>query len=146
MKPRFNLAIAPGLDLVEADERKVKQVMFNLLSNAIKFTPDGGAISVAARQSEDVTEIAVTDTGIGIPSDYVPQLFIEFTQADVSWTRKYGGSGLGLAISQRFCRMLGGEIAIESEPGGGTTCTVRLPAATLRDVPGSERTECETDG
>ncbi len=132
------------------DQAKVRQVLLNLLSNAAKFTQHGHVGLAVSRQPSaagaDEVSFVVTDTGIGIPSDYLPQLFIEFTQADVSWTRKYGGSGLGLAISQRFCRMLGGEIAIVSEPGGGTTCTVRLPAATMRNVPGSERTEYETDG
>jgi signal transduction histidine kinase len=140
---------ASAAGLMFSDPAKVRQVLLNLLSNAAKFTQHGHVRLAVGRQPSaagaDEVSFVITDTGIGIPSEYLPQLFTEFTQADVSWTRKYGGSGLGLALSQRFCRMLGGEMAIVSEPGGGTTCTVRLPVATMRNVPGSERTEYETD-
>jgi PAS domain S-box-containing protein len=129
--------------LMFTDQTKVRQVLLNLLSNAAKFTEQGSIrMAVSRRSSEtgdDEIHFVIADTGIGIAPEFLPLLFTEFTQADPSMTRKYGGSGLGLAISQRFCRMLGGEIAIASEPGCGTTCTVRLPAA----IPESARAGSE---
>ena len=71
--------------------------------------------------------IAVADTGIGMTPDQMGKLFQEFSQADTSTTRKYGGTGLRLAISKRFCQMMGGDITVESEPGRGSTFTIRLP-------------------
>jgi signal transduction histidine kinase len=133
--------------LMFTDQTKVRQVLLNLLSNAAKFT-DHGSIHMAvsrglSQAGVDEMSFVITDTGIGIAPEFLPLLFTEFTQADPSMTRKYGGSGLGLAISQRFCRMLGGEIAIASEPGRGTTCTVRLPAAISESSLGSGRAGSE---
>jgi PAS domain S-box-containing protein len=133
--------------LMFTDQMKVRQVLLNLLSNAAKFTNQGSIHMMVSRRPSQagVDEISfiIADTGIGIAPEFLPLLFTEFTQADPSMTRKYGGSGLGLAISQRFCRMLGGEIAITSEPGRGTTCTVRLPAAIPESLLGNERAGSE---
>jgi signal transduction histidine kinase len=100
------------------------------MSNANKFT-DHGTITIDARQrqegSRDWVTIAVGDTGIGMTAEQMGKLFQEFSQADASTTRKYGGTGLGLAISKRFCQMMGGDITVESEPGCGSTFTIRLP-------------------
>jgi adenylate cyclase len=116
---------------MRADLTKVRQALFNLLSNACKFT-DHGTISVSAEReaSDDGDWISfhVSDTGIGLTSEQLGRLFREFSQADALTTRQYGGTGLGLALSQRLCRMMGGDITVTSEPGRGSTFTMRLPA------------------
>jgi CheY-like chemotaxis protein len=110
--------------------------MLNLMSNANKFT-ERGTITVNARQGQennrDWVTIAVADTGIGMTPEQMDKLFQEFSQADASTTRKYGGTGLGLAISKRFCQMMGGDIEVESEPGRGSTFTIRLPRTAVSD-------------
>ena len=116
---------------VHADQTRIRQALLNLASNASKFT-EGGTVTIAAQRSteggRDWITIAVTDTGIGLTREQIERLFQDFVQADASTTRKYGGTGLGLAISRRFCQMMGGDIAVESEPGQGSTFTIRLPA------------------
>jgi signal transduction histidine kinase len=115
---------------LHADQMRLRQALLNLTSNANKFT-DHGTITIDARQrqegSRDWVTIAVADTGIGMTPEQMGKLFQEFSQADASTTRKYGGTGLGLAISKRFCQMMGGDITVESEPGRGSTFTIRLP-------------------
>jgi signal transduction histidine kinase len=106
------------------------------MSNANKFT-ERGSITVHARQVQengrDWVTIAVADTGIGMTPEQMGKLFQEFSQADAATTRKYGGTGLGLAISKKFCQMMGGDITVESEPGRGSTFTIRLPI--MADAP-----------
>jgi len=119
-----------AIGTLHADQMRLRQALLNLLSNANKFT-ERGSIALDARQGKDngrdwVT-IAVADTGIGMTPEQMVKLFQEFSQADASTTRKYGGTGLGLAISKRFCQMMGGDITVESEPGRGSTFTIRLP-------------------
>ena len=100
------------------------------MSNANKFT-DRGTISIDARLGqEDGREwvtLTVSDTGIGMTAEQMGKLFQEFSQASSATASKYGGTGLGLAISRRFCQMMGGDITVESEPGRGSTFTIRLP-------------------
>src|SRR6202011_4798193 len=113
-----------------ADETRFRQALLNLASNANKFTENGTVTITAGRQRFDDREwvtVAVTDTGIGMNAEQMDRLFQEFSQADSSTTRKYGGTGLGLAISRRFCQMMGGDITVASEPGRGSTFTIRLP-------------------
>jgi signal transduction histidine kinase len=122
--------IASDVGTMRSDAGKVRQVLYNLLSNACKFTDHGSIVVSASRESGEEVDclvLRVEDTGIGIdPSDF-PKLFREFTQLDSSPTRRHTGTGLGLSICERFCRMLGGTIAVESEPGLGSVFTARLP-------------------
>jgi ammonium transporter len=123
-----------GIGDMQADLTKVRQTLLNILSNAAKFT-DGGEIHLSARLEEvddkQWVYFAVRDTGIGMNTEQLQEVFKEFTQADVSTTRKYGGTGLGLTISRRFCQMMGGDILVESAVGEGTTFTVILPAVVV---------------
>jgi len=133
------LAIERGSGLGDAfqDLTKIRQTLFNLLSNAAKFTREGTITVRANRSTVEGAEwlsFAVSDTGIGIARDKLETVFEEFTQADNSTTRDYGGTGLGLTISRRFCRLLGGDLTLESEVGKGSTFTMRIPAI----LPGSE--------
>ena len=147
------------IGLMRADLTKVRQTLFNLLSNASKFTEKGTITLNVARhsnvessaqathgsdstlESRATLAFSVTDTGIGITPEQMGRLFEAFSQADASTTRKFGGTGLGLAISRKFCQLMGGDIAVESEPGKGTTFTVTLPVK-VRDQ--SDRTD-QTD-
>jgi signal transduction histidine kinase/CheY-like chemotaxis protein len=112
----------PDLDEVEADERKVKQVVFNLLSNAVKFTPDGGRVEVRARRVGHRAEVAVADTGVGIDPADQGRIFQEFQQAG-----HQEGSGLGLALARSLVALHGGSLWVESEPGSGSTFIFTLP-------------------
>jgi signal transduction histidine kinase/CheY-like chemotaxis protein len=125
---------------MSADQTRVRQALLNLASNANKFTEHGTVTIAAARSTgggRDWVALAVTDTGIGLTPEQMGRLFQEFVQADASTTRKYGGTGLGLAISRRFCQMMGGDISVASEPGLGSTFTIRLPAQVRMEGPGS---------
>jgi signal transduction histidine kinase/putative methionine-R-sulfoxide reductase with GAF domain len=122
----LGLEIGPGLDLIVADERKVKQVVFNLLSNAVKFTPDGGRVEVDARRADGEVRIAVRDTGVGIAAEDLPHVFDEFRQVGLG-TARAEGTGLGLALAKRFVELHGGRIWVESEPRAGSTFTFSLP-------------------
>ena len=135
----------PELGTVHADQTRLRQALLNLTSNAGKFTENGTITIRALRQAPTLpspasgegigrgTEsgewiaVTVTDTGIGMSPEQMTRLFREFSQADASTTRRYGGTGLGLAISRHFCRMMGGDIEVESKPGEGSTFTIRLP-------------------
>jgi signal transduction histidine kinase len=124
---------APDLGTMHADQTRVRQGLLNISTNAAKFTEHGTITIAAARRSDDgrpwiVFQIA--DTGIGMTHDQTARLFQDFTQADASTARRYGGTGLGLAISRRFCRMMGGDIGVESKPALGSTFTIRLPVET----------------
>src|SRR5437764_4093481 len=115
---------------MRADVTKVRQSLFNLLSNACKFT-DHGTITLELKREGGQVLFKVSDTGIGMTPEQMDKLCEAFTQADASMTRRFGGTGLGLVISRRFCRMMGGDIHVESELGQGTTFTITLPANVL---------------
>jgi GAF domain-containing protein len=118
------------LGTIHADQTRFRQSLLNLASNANKFT-EKGTVTIAAHQGQekgrDWITLAVTDTGIGMTPQQMGKLFQEFSQASSTTASKYGGTGLGLAISRRFCQMMGGDITVESEPGRGSTFTIRLP-------------------
>jgi signal transduction histidine kinase len=118
---------ADDLGAMHADQTKVRQALFNLLSNAAKFT-DHGTISLIARHEvEDWVTFVVADTGIGMTDEQLGRLFEAFSQAEASTRSQYGGTGLGLAISRHFCRLMGGDLTVESTHGQGSTFTVALP-------------------
>jgi len=128
---RLEVSGAAACGAMRADLTKVRQVLFNLLSNAAKFTERGTIRLDARRLTEDGRDwlvFRVSDSGIGMTAEQLGRLFQPFTQADAATARQYGGTGLGLAITRRFCRMMGGDVAVESTPGRGSTFTVRLPA------------------
>jgi signal transduction histidine kinase len=126
----LELRASPELGRVRADPGRLRQVLLNLLGNAAKFT-QGGQVRLEAERTaaggRPELVLRVVDTGIGISPEQAERLFQPFTQADSGIHRKYGGTGLGLAISRRFCRLMGGDITLQSEPGRGSTFTVRLP-------------------
>jgi signal transduction histidine kinase len=112
------------------DERKIKQILLNLLSNAVKFTPEGGRIEIAARQSNGSVEISVTDTGVGIAPEDQPKVFEEFRQVGSDYEHKREGTGLGLTLAKKFIELHGGKIWLTSEAGKGSSFTFSLPITT----------------
>ena len=127
----LRLECPPDIGSICADQVRVRQALLNLASNAAKFTEKGTitiSVSRAVAERGEWIVISVADTGIGLTPEQKGRLFQDFVQADASTTRKYGGTGLGLAISRRFCQMMGGDITVDSEPGQGSTFTIRLPA------------------
>ena len=121
---------------MHSDQTKLRQNLFNLLSNASKFTKNGddhASPSRRPRRGEDGTELVefeVADTGIGMTAEQKSRLFQAFSQADSSTSRNYGGTGLGLAITRHFCRMLGGDVAVETRVRRGLE---------LHDAPAAHR-------
>ncbi len=121
---------------VAGDAERLQQVMWNLLSNAVKFTPRGGRVEVRLEPVASHLEIIVSDTGVGIPPEFLPHVFERFRQADSRFAREYGGLGLGLAIARELVHLHGGTIAAESEGAGkGATFRVTLPVMIARARP-----------
>jgi signal transduction histidine kinase len=120
-----------SLGTMHNDALKTRQILLNLLSNAGKFTQTGTICLGVTREATDKGEwvsFSIADTGIGMNQDQLGRIFEPFIQADGSTTRQYGGTGLGLTITRKFAEMMGGSITVNSEPGQGSTFTVRLPA------------------
>src|SRR5262249_52961975 len=130
----LSLDVDASIGVIQADERKVKQVIFNLLSNAVKFTPDRGRVDVVARELPDCVQISVRDTGIGIAPEDQLRLFEEFQQAGSAAGRAPEGTGLGLALARKFVELHGGELWVESQVGVGSTFTFSLPIAPKETV------------
>ena len=121
--------IDPTIELVEADERKVKQVVLNLLTNATKFTPAGGQVRLRATRDGDGVAVAIIDTGVGIAPADQARVFDEFAQARGGASGEQEGTGLGLTLSRKFVELHGGKIWVESELGKGSVFTFTLPVA-----------------
>lgn len=123
----LKLVANPGLPLVEADHRAIRQMILNLVSNAIKFTDQGGEVRVTVDQKDTELRIAVRDNGIGIPADALPRLGEPFEQVSDTRDRNFDGTGLGLALTKSFAEMHGGRLTIASEEGRGTQVSFFLP-------------------
>ena len=121
-------------DRLIGDETRVRQILLNLLGNAVKFT-ERGSVSAAARLEAGSLVLTVADSGIGIEPAELQRLFRPFTQADTSTTRRFGGSGLGLSIVRRLAQLMGGDVAVESTPGRGSTFTVTLTVEVAEPMP-----------
>jgi PAS domain S-box-containing protein len=139
---KLSIEMSDDLEVVCVDPRKFKQILYNLLSNAVKFTHDGGSVTVRARLTHPSSltphpclEISVTDTGIGISSEGIKQLFRAFEQLDGSASRKFEGTGLGLVMVKRLVELHGGTVTVTSEPDKGSCFTVVIPC---REHPDAE--------
>jgi PAS domain S-box-containing protein len=133
---RLQAVLDPDAGMLHGDGPRLQQVVWNLLSNAVRFTPKGGRVYVVLRKVESSAEIAVSDTGVGIPLEFLPHVFERFSQADATRTRQQSGLGLGLSIVKHLTELHGGTVTAESGGAGqGATFTVRLPLAPVRDTP-----------
>jgi two-component system CheB/CheR fusion protein len=134
-KLQMLLEIAEDLPNIEADELKVKEIIYNLLSNAVKFTPDGGKIGMQARKVDSEIEVVVWDTGIGIAPENMLKVFEGFFRVDTPYSRVTEGTGLGLPLSKKLVELHGGKFSVES--GGlnkGTSIRFTLPIISGRVV------------
>jgi signal transduction histidine kinase len=130
---RIEIVTTRGLPRLYGDERLCKQVLINLLSNAVKFTPPGGLVRIGLTvlPSNDFS-MSVTDSGIGIAADDIPELMKPFVQIESHLSRRFQGTGLGLSLCNEFMRLHGGALSIESKLGRGTIVTASFPAARVR--------------
>ncbi len=129
-----HLSSSVCIELVEVDQvrllgdaDRLRQLLLNLVDNAVKYTPAGGKVRLSLSKENGVAQISVSDSGVGIPAQHIPFIFDRFYRVDKARTRAQGGSGLGLSIAQWIAQAHGGEIAVSSEVGKGTTFTVTLP-------------------
>jgi CheY-like chemotaxis protein len=125
---RIDTSFDPEVGAVSGDRDRLRQVVWNLLANAVKFTPRGGLVHVHLVEADDMVELTVSDSGVGIEADFLPHVFERFRQADSGTKRKNGGVGLGLAIVRHIVEMHGGTVSASS--GGehqGASFVVRLP-------------------
>jgi signal transduction histidine kinase/ActR/RegA family two-component response regulator len=137
---QLEVTLAPSARHISGDAGRLQQVVWNLLANAIKFTPAGGRVSVRLERADHHVQIRVSDTGEGIPTDFLPFIFDRFRQADGTSTRRHGGLGLGLAIVRHLVELHGGTVLADSEGGGrGATFTIRLPLADEQAKPRGRR-------
>ena len=121
------LELDPAAEVVEGDERRIRQVIFNLLSNAVKFTPPGGRVALKSARLDGTVRVSVTDTGPGIAAEDQERIFEEFQQTEAGAGQREG-TGLGLALSKRLVELHGGRIWVDSEPGEGSAFVFTLPS------------------
>jgi PAS domain S-box-containing protein len=125
----------PAPEMIHSDPNRLRQILLNLVGNAVKFTQNGSIRIVCRLQQrfsrEPLLEFDVIDTGVGMTPEQAAIIFAPFTQADVSTSRHFGGTGLGLSISRRLAQLLGGDITVQSRPGGGSTFTVTVATGPL---------------
>ena len=119
--------IEPDMPGLKQDITKLQQILQNLLSNAIKFTPEGGRVALKAEADTKYVTISVMDTGVGVAEEEQDLVFQKFRQSGNPLTREHAGTGLGLSIVRELCKLLGGEVTLQSELGRGSTFTVKLP-------------------
>ena len=125
---RLERSLTPEAVMIQGDPDRLQQVVWNLLANGLKFTPEGGSVRVSLERRGQRAVVAVSDTGRGIETEFLPHVFEPFRQADGSITRSHGGLGLGLAIVKRLVELHGGTAMAESPgPGQGSTFVVQLP-------------------
>jgi two-component system phosphate regulon sensor histidine kinase PhoR len=129
-KQSLSVLLPDNPEPLVGDAEKLSQVLINLLDNAIKYTPEGGKINLEVQQTQDTIEIAVNDTGIGIPKKDLPRIFERFYRVDQARSRELGGTGLGLSIVKHIIEAHGGRVCVESEIGKGSRFTVILPCNT----------------
>ena len=127
-KIKMLLEIAEDLPNIEADDLKVKEILYNLLSNAVKFTPEGGKIGIRAKKADAEIEIVVWDTGVGIASENMDKIFEGFFRVDTPYSRLTEGTGLGLPLSKKLVELHSGKLSVESEGiNRGTSVRFTLP-------------------
>ena len=150
-RQHFTMKVDPAIPpYMVGDEQRLWQIITNLLSNAVKFTPDEGSVSLEIRLAEKLgsqcaIHVSVKDTGIGIAPEQQQRLFRPFAQADNSISRRFGGTGLGLVISQNLVRMMGGEIAVESEKNKGTRFYFTVYLNQVEDMDSQHKCEETTE-
>jgi signal transduction histidine kinase len=125
---RLETVVGPEVGRGQVDRDKLEKIILNLTFNALKFTPAGGRVRLLGNRHGDEWVFKVSDTGIGISEKQLPHVFDRFWQADASARRRHQGAGIGLALTKELTEVQGGSVSVESQPGQGTTFTVRLPA------------------
>jgi len=124
----IRVIVHDGIDWLDADSKRLHQMLLNLLSNAIKFTEPGGEVCVVASRRSDRILISVSDTGIGVAENDIPKILEPFGQVDSKLAKNHTGTGLGLPLTKELAELHGGALQIESMPGLGTTVTIELPS------------------
>jgi signal transduction histidine kinase len=132
---RFTVTPPRDPQTIVTDRSKLRQILVNLLSNAIKFT-ERGEVALVAKADGDAICFEVHDTGIGIAREDIERIFDPFWQVEQTHSRRAGGTGLGLSVTRALARLLGGDVTVESQPGGGSRFEVRLPRVRNETVPG----------